>query len=405
MHRRLTLLIAFLLALPLAAQTKHLVSRIEVRGDVPVDIVTSQSALVEGQSYSDRDLEIAVGRLRRLPFVYDARYTIEGETLIIDIAAVSRFSADVDALGNRFQHEDRGDAKVGGVGRLFLGSGGVARGRVGGIFTDGNDAGVVDAEYAQYGIGGTRLFAVAGVSAIARNDDRVETDPTWRLTVGYPLSLRQTLKATAVGESFSSHRTIPILDQTVESYADRKSFGLQWTFDTTEDPFFARHGEVINVSPTWTNEDSLSHGLVIFAPDGPVEILSTRTDGTGTIFGFDATKYWSVGNRGAIVSSIATSFENRDIEYRLNGGELRNTAAENNIAVLSVGYAFNLFDWNAPIDATRQRLEFGVAASRREISQSNSFRGTFDETSFTAGYALRKQFATVRLSLSYTMTN
>jgi hypothetical protein len=406
MYRRLILLLILVLALPLLAQTKRLVSRIEVVGDVPDHIVTSQSALVAGRSYSDRDLEIAVARVRRLPFVYDVRYSLDGETLVIEVTAVSQFSADVDAAGSRFDHEERGNADVTGVGRLFVGSGGVARGRAGGVLSDGDSVGLVDAEYSQYGIGGTRFFATAGLSYGFHRDDRIDADPTWRLTVGYPLTLRQTLRATAVGEGFNSRRTIPILnDRTLDSFLDRETLGLQWTFDTTEDPFFARTGERVNVAPSWANESSLFHGLAIFAPDGPVDVITTATDGTITTFGADATKYWSVGSRGAIFSSVAASLESRDIDYRVGGTAQQRADVETTTTVLSLGYAHNLFDQGAPVTATRQRLEFGVAASRREIDRPSFSNGRIDEISLTTGYALRKQFATIRLNLSYTFTN
>jgi hypothetical protein len=401
MHRRFILLLLLLVALPLAAQTRHLVSRIEVVGDVPKGIVTTQSALAEGQSYSDRDLEIAVGRLRRLPFVYDARYTIDGETLVLEVTAVSRLSADVHADGTRLHDDDHGNTEVGGVGRLFLGSNGVARGRVGGHFTSGNEAAILDAEYAHYGIAGTRLFAIAGISQSFHNDRRLDADPTWRLTVGYPLTLRQSLRAIAAGEKFTSTRTLPILDRSVDSFADRQTFGLEWRFDTTEDPYFARRGEAVSLSPSWTNEDSLFHSLSIFVPDGPINVLTTRTDGAITALGLDATKYWSVGSRGAIVSSIASTLENRNIDYRNGDSEVRRADVDTITSVVSLGYALNLFDWSAPVNSARQRLEFGVAASRRQISQSDTSNATINQQSATIGYALRKQFATVRLNFSY----
>src|SRR5215213_10142097 len=122
--RRLTFCLALLFAIPLAAQTKHLVSRIDVRGNVPAAIVTSQSALEEGRSYSERDLDDAVSRLRRLPFVFDARYSLAGDTLVIEVDAVTRFFAGLDANGFRSDNDQGGVAALSGGGRLFLRSGG-----------------------------------------------------------------------------------------------------------------------------------------------------------------------------------------------------------------------------------------------------------------------------------------
>jgi hypothetical protein len=73
---------------------------------------------------------------------------------------------------------------------------------------------------------------------------------------------------------------------------------------------------------------------------------------------------------------------------------------------LAVGYGHNLFDWNSALGTTRHRVELTVGAARNSFEQDNDFidsERSFDSKSVTAAYILRRQFATVRLNLSYTV--
>src|SRR5690242_2048628 len=109
MIRRAILFIAVTLALPLLAQPRE-VSRIEVRGSVPAGIILSQSALVEGRGYTESDLDAAIARLRRLPFVHDARYALEGETLVLEVDGVTPLFFDAQAVSDRFRSDSANSA-------------------------------------------------------------------------------------------------------------------------------------------------------------------------------------------------------------------------------------------------------------------------------------------------------
>lgn len=394
------LLLTLLLAVPLFAQSQHSVARIEVRGNVPTDIVLSQSAVSEGKTYSVRDLDVAVARLRRLPFVYDARYSMEGNTLVFEVNAVSPFFGDLNASGNRFHGDDRGDTLLGAGGRKFLGSRGVAMGHIGGDFDGGEARTIVDAEYAHYGIAGTRLFATAGLGYAFRHEENVDSDPSLRLTVGYPLTIRQTLSASFVTSGFTSSRRIPILSQTLESKLDQRALSLRWAYDTTDDPFFARSGESISVTPSWIDDDSRFYSLAITAPDR-AEVITTESDGIRTNLTVDARKLWSIGTRGAITAGIRASTEDREFLTRFPDATVIAGSVEERLATISAGYAHNLFDWNAPLSKGRHRLEFDLAAHRRQIDQGGN-NLALDQASIGGAYVYRHRFANVRLGLSYT---
>ena len=406
MKRRLILVpvFALLFALPLAAQAIHRVARIDVRGNVPAKIVVTQSALEEGRSYSDKDLEVAVARLRRLPFVFDARYSMEGETLVIEIDAVSRFFADLEAFGTGFEHDESGVATLGGGGRLFLGSGGVAQGRVVESVAEHTDSTVADLEYTHYGIAGTRFFAGAGIGYSALNDEGFEPDPTFRLFLGYPINVRQTVTALATDEGFRRSRNLSLAPRALRSFGDRQTVSLRWTYDTTEDPFFARSGLQVNAGPRWAREESQSEAYSITFPDLRFDIITSRDEGTTTTLAADATKFWSVGTRGALFAGALLSYDRTEGEQSFQNLR-QDVEIDATSTGLSVGYAYNLFD-RLGTTATRQRLEFATSYTRHSVDQPFSpFVDSikFDATTFSAAYVLRRQFATVKLGLSYTL--
>jgi hypothetical protein len=396
--KRLTMIL-LLLVLPMAAQAQRVVSRIEVRGNVPAQIVTSQTALVEGRSYSDKDLEVAMGRLRRLPFVFDARYSMDGDTLVIEIDSMSRLFADLAAFGSGHDDRGTGSARLGGGGRLFLGSGGVAQGHVAEHVFEGDHATELDAQYSHYGIAGTRFFAATGINyAVVK--DGFDADPTFRVLVGYPLTVRQTLTADLLDSGFRSRRTLAIGPREIQNFSDQRVLNLRWNYDTTDDPFFTRSGETLNAGPTLSDESSQFESYTIFAPDGPVVINTNRTDRTTLSLGADARKYWATGTRGTIFGGLNLATFRVDGDVNTIGSPLRAVDYDGEVAAVSVGYGHNLFDWATRGD-TRQRLEFGATYSRQDVDQPLGGTITIDGTSVNAGYVLRKQFATVRLNLSY----
>jgi len=401
MHRRLILLFAFLVALPLAAQ--RTVSRIDVRGSVPASIVTSQTALTAGRSYTERDLEIAMGRLRRLPFVFDATYTFEGDALVIEVNAVNRFFGELDARAVGFYNQgESGMAALSGGGRLFLGNGGVGEARLTQVVTDGDDGTAVDAEYSHYGIGGTRLFASAGISHSFLNEEGFEPDPTFTLTLGYPLTVRQTLTATYADAGFTTRRSIPVLPEQLSSSGNSNVLDLRWTWDTTEDPFFARSGEVIAAGPSWAERSERFNVIVVGSPDGQVDVVDFRTEAETMTVAADARKYWAHGTRGTIFGGVRAEWFDSENVTDSFGGPLPGRFDSDGLNYFATaGYGYNLFDF-ASHPKLRHRIEGSVTYGRRELDQP--FPGsdfTYDTTELQAAYILRRDFATVRLALMY----
>lgn len=403
MFRRVMLLAAFAVAVPLLAQTKHLISRIDVRGGVPARIVASQTALAAGRTYSDGDLEVAMARLRRLPFIYDAKYTIEGETLVIEVDAVRRLFADVGASGFGYDGDESASGVIGGGGRLFLGgSGGVAEAEVHELVTEADDATSARAAYSHYGIAGTRLFATAEVSQSLQNHDGFDPDPTWRLMAGYPLTVRQTLTASYVDQGYRIRHRLPAPLGRTTQFSSQNTLALGWTWDTTNDPFFARHGATIRATTAWSDASFQFDGIIIGLPgDGVPNTFRTEVD--ATTFDARADKFWPIGSRGVLFSGAGGYWaenETKTTQTSLPGAARFDV--HNYGASVTAGYARNLFDWNTR-PTVRQRIELG-ATYRYEVFEQPVRDVTSNATTIEAAYVLRHPFATVRLNLSYLFT-
>jgi hypothetical protein len=403
MTRRLILILAFLIAVPVVAQ--HRVSRIEVRSSVPDAIITSQSALEEGRSYSDKDLEVAVARLRRLPFVFDARYSLEGETLVLEVDAMTRFFGDLEAAAIGYQSNETVAGTIGGGGRMFLGSGGVLQGGVSQFVSDFNDTTSVEAEYAHYGIAGTRLFAVGGLNySVVHEDNDFEPDPSLRLTVGYPINVRNTLTASLIDDGYRRSRTLIDAPGPLTDSGDSQALNLRWTYDTSEDPFFARHGLIVSGGPSWGRLKSTFSAAAVTFPDGVVTILRGRHQSDSVALIADAKKYWAHRDRGAFFTAANLTLSRDDREEFVDGSILRRGEVDSSGARVQVGYARNLFDRASATSQTRQRLEFAAGYARQEFEHFSgpvSASATRNTTDFSAAYVLRRNFATVRLGLSY----
>lgn len=394
-RRPLAFALLFILTTPLLAQSGRLVSRIEVRGKVPAPLVISQTALVEGRTYSDRDLDIAVSRIAKLPFVFDASYSMEGETLIIDVAVMTRFYADFDVSGAALPHTTTTTGALGGGARFFAGAGGVAEVTADRVLADSGGGRIVGLHYSHYGIAGTRFFASAGVGQSIINDEELEHDPSWLITVGYPLTIRQTLTASASGEGFTRRRNAAMFPRPLVSSTSRRNVNIRWSYDTTDDAFFARHGEIISASPSWTSSDSQYERILIVAPNGPNTILAGRTKGDVTALNLDATKYWAVGARDLIFSTFNASAETGNLHFFRDGVGFRPGYDDANSVSLTLGAGRNFFDWTEPA-GTRQRLEVGLRASRRSFENTS-----FDSAGVMAAWTLRRQYMNVKLGFSY----
>src|SRR5918912_339104 len=89
-------LAAALISLSASAVT---VQRIEVRGAqrVSARVIADETTLREGRDYPEDEVRDAVARVRRLPFIRTADYTMSGGALVINVTEMRRLSFLLDA--------------------------------------------------------------------------------------------------------------------------------------------------------------------------------------------------------------------------------------------------------------------------------------------------------------------
>lgn len=397
MSHRATLFLLLLLTFPLAGQQR--IARIEVAGGIPASIVVSQSALVEGRSYNESDLDAAVARIRRLPFVYDARWTVTGETLRIEVTGMTRLFAEAEVLSAQSDFDDETSTFVGAGARQFFGSG-VLEGRLTTLLDEADDTLRAEVAYSQYAIGGTRLFATLGADVPLRDSDEFEPDPTWALTVGYPLTVRQTVTASALRSSFESELNAPGLPGPVVSEWENFAFDLRWTYDTSDDPFFARRGAMFSAGHTWRNFDSKFNAVIVPLPDEDPEILTTANEGDARSLGIDARLFRPIGTRSTIFGGLEASASHDEFRRDESDGPTITGESDSNVVRLSLGFGHNFFDLDGPLTDGRHRIEVGAAATRRH-DDTIAFDRTDEEQLAELAYLYRRRFATVRVSLMY----
>lgn len=393
MSRIATYFLLLFFTVSIAAQQR--IARIEVRGDVPASIVLSQSALVEGRAYTESDLDAAVARIRRLPFVHDARYVVDGETLRIEVTGMTPLFGEVEVLGAKTDFDDVTGTTVGAGGRHFLGSGGVVEANVSTMLGEGEDLTRGTLQYSHYGIGGTRLFAIAGLGINLNDSRHFESDPTWQLLLGYPLTARQTITASVLRTGYESSRS-----SFIETDAEMTELELLWTYDTTEDPFFARRGTKVSAGPSWTELDSTFDEGAILMPPLDVIGYGSRTNAETAAVSVEARTFHPIRTRSTLFAGLDANIGQTDYEQRIEGSPTLFSNVDRRLYRVSAGFGHNFFDWSSPVKDGRHRIEIALAATR-ERYYDGLFRDQNDEVSLSAGYVFRKRFGTVRVNLIY----
>lgn len=389
--RRLLTIFLLLAAFPIAAETvRHQISKIEFRSRIPASVLLTQSALAENQTYTDDELDIAMARLRRLPFVFSAVYTVNGSTLVVDVADEYRIFAHVDSLlqGINSTTSGYGVMNNSAGARYALPWGGVVEGAYALEATNDSNQKGWSASYQQYGLGGTRLFADFGV---VRNGSEATTSP--HLTIGYPLTLRQTVAVTASRSGNTIDERFGVAGHYVNS-TKFKTVEAQWFWDTTNDPLFATRGLKLGAAQGVIQQrnflqSTLGSGALLFFNESRTNASTTH---------LNAARFWPIG-RGAITADVDTLFQRGHIDFRDSdttsfaraGSNVRQSTAD-------VGFVYNFFD--SFTSESRHRLEFSVGIFDLS-SNTNHRKDSQNYSDVRIGYAFRKRWGSLHFVASY----
>lgn len=387
---------------------RYRLERIVVEGSrIDDTIVRGEARLEEERMYTDADFQQAVYRIRRLPFVTDAVYRIEpgvtagGTTLVIRILDVMPVFYDLNGVGTRHANgetERDGSALLGG--RWQLANLGVIEGAI-----EKSDVGEginVGLAYRAYDIMGTGGFASAAIAQRFKTELR-DYDPAMAVTLGYPLTQRQTVTLTAAQSGSSVTRDFDVLgddDEDDEDDSDRDDnrdltdsnaftfASLRWWYETIDDPFFATRGVQISGGPTWAQSEFTTERYEVSEPD---DTAATTVMSEAYGLAFDASGYRRLFGR--TVGFVRLSG---------NGAQIQETEAETLSGAARAGLAF---DFHSHADNVlrpfKARLEIGAAYRTFQSSQPNLPEVTLNDTAAEAAFVLRHRWGTVRLTGTY----
>ena len=393
MRRLLALIAVLLFVVPLAAQTRHQIFKIEFRSRIPSNILLTQSALTADRTYTDEELQLALARLRRLPFVYAASYTMEGSTIIIEVIDEYRLFYHLDTLGQIVSSGGGGGGHVGADigGRLYAPWGGVGRLSYGIQSESGGRGNEFTAEYAQYGLAGSRLFAILAVSKPTKSGS--STHPSGM--IGYPLTLRQTVYVRGFKTKFSDFEAAGTSGG-FSSSDEEENVAAGWRWDTTNDPLFATRGLAAQIERGSTKTEGsaisiASNGRVVFASDHKRD-----TDD----WEITAKKLWP-WRRGAFTAAADYLKSSGTQQFRTAPATTFTLSDTSNTrSQFTVGYAYNFFPLISELRNSRHRVEAAVGVNRYE-SKTRSFKSSTNYITGELGYAFRNRRGTFHLVVSY----
>lgn len=236
------------------AETRYRLERVIVEGSaIAEEIIRAETRLEEERSYTEEDFRQALYRVRRLPFVTEATYRIvpgmSADMVVLVIRIVDTSIAYYDVAA-RADDGTRDASTLAGT-RLLLDDLGVVEAAV--QTSDHDDGLAAGIAYRAYDLFGRGAFASIAIAQRFQSRER-RYDPTPVITLGWPLSQRQTLTLTASRAKSRVARehsdTITLTDRGSTIFAE-----LRWSYESIDHPLFATRGLSIAAGPRWSRTD------------------------------------------------------------------------------------------------------------------------------------------------------
>jgi outer membrane protein assembly factor BamA len=397
------LALAFLISAAANADS-FLIERIDVNAAkrIPAAAVVAETRLDAGKTYTREQIEQALNRVRRLPFVLHADADLQpGSTpgarvLRINVEEMANFNWNLD---------------LGAVGRPRYGSGVTAHGGAGyRFFPNRNgtldtalagsnesylpDQGTVrtaELAYNAWSLFGTRAYGRIAAGTVFHPNSRHDINPS--LLLGVPLTRTQSIELTAGRITQRSQERFSGIAEPVDFFFRRSSVALTWLRQTTDDPYFARRGFDAGAGPEWQRWDIDEAFLLTFPR--PPHLQPEKQKQRYIIFNADAAKYWPLRQASAAFARF-DGFTKR-INEVVNGN--KPPAIRWNQGDLLFGVAH---DFNRELGEDTQRrwrLEAGIGYHYEKIDQVDPRNNSGAQLEI--GTAYRNRFGLVHLSLSY----
>ena len=400
----------------------------EVRGlnRASASSILAASRLVAGEAYDESDIGAAAARIRRLPFVHDAEVRLIPGTergfyrVVFEVDETTRYfvAADLELLevGDEVRFDPRGGATSSELGadvaaglRFFPGGDG--------LFTVGWTAGAVSASYSHFDVGGRGILGTAEV-AVRPDESRwafaLGLDPTlstWHfdssaeitLGLGIPLAGNQLLSGsiTALEAEESSNAGVSA-DNFSALDAQQRRAELAWTFDTTDDPLFARKGRRVRAGLSAATFEA-SSGLFLFGEGDTVASSFGPAQPDSRLYSAHVamTQNWPLGPRATTSLEIAGSVGVADVGEVLTDNQLVDPG---NLDVVTGRIELALASdlWLPQVARKRGdlRWEARVGYGTESISPRVGV-GSVDRFELSLGVLYRAEWGVIRLGVSY----
>ena len=387
----------------LSAQEKILIEDIVVEhpAGIPDRIITSETRLTEGSSYTKEEIRQAIYRVRRLAFVTGAMFRLEpgatpgGQRLVIVVAPTKRFNMSLDLMYRREEEFHFGFIAPNAGYRVFFGNSSFdATIGIASVTQGGGDFSNFIMRYSGYDLFGTRASVELSVTRTLESRDLTSAiAPGLRVVV--PINRLQSIVGTY--NRIEEERTINFGITRVPGIVtfERAVAELLWSRDTTDDPHFALTGSALTAGPRLILVDTLNP-IFIRNPER-IEYRSGSDNQYGAAFA--ANRFFQMSEKSAIVATVTGSGaqERRvagDVETRSDRFESEGSV----VAALNVGPFFKASEYLGY--PGRHRFQAGVAA-RYFSSQSDLFTSSDTLYGATAAYIYRHPRMFFRFTANY----
>lgn len=392
------LLVLLGISLPAAAQSpdppRFLLESIVVEGvqrDAVREIVAAESLLKPGREYTEQELREAVYRIKRLPFVVDAEFSLRkgserGSYQLVVTVEETRlvfYSAHVGGVydGDNLRvgpGEDRVDwgASATAGGRWFVGSQGLVFGSVEGFDTVGPASAQVG--YTRYNLFGRGGFASIALATDVSDENSGEAYGS-SLSLGIPIVGNHSLRA----DLSWFQRKDEFFGTTFRN--EGENLGLSWIYDTTDDPLFPTSGTRLTSEARYSRLEEAVQGPF------PGNDFSQEAIGLEVV----GRRHWALTHRQSVFAELSGSWSESDLFDREETFEQRAAGA-------GLGHSMDLWGFEKTERIGDLRWENTLQISSYETGFQDRLRYT--DGSLTTSLVFRNAWGVLRGSFSYVDT-
>lgn len=322
-----TLVWSCLLAGGAAAQEEPALFRIEsiaVEGlkRASSDIVIGGSRLKTGREYGEQELREAVYRIKRLPFVLDAEFSLrkgsdrglyvlvirveETKPVFLSLGAQTSIDPDPAFTGNRRKTVDTDFSASFGA-RQFVGSNGEL------FLSSDDDLELIDLGYTQYNLWGTGGFLSVGVTV-----DRDRVDRTYASSLNFGLPVRGSHSLLIEFDRYESSFLLSRAPEEIRQTSEIFQLASSWIYDTSDDPLFPSSGRrVRGTLSTYRDRTSRIEGSDFARFDTEAHAVEASSQ---AYYGLKPGQVLSWSLRGNVVELLESSFSTRRYSAGIGAG-------------------------------------------------------------------------------------